>query len=154
MTTFDFLLTHSSVVFIHGLQGHPEKTWTSANHTLRKRSFRKSSTDLSAVSSDKAIFWPYDFLSKEDSLAHARILTWGYDTHVVTDVFGAADEQNISQHGNNLMVALQQERKRDVCVAVTLACSLLFPDLLTPSALSTYGICGTQSRRYSHQSGS
>ncbi|KAI4867910.1 hypothetical protein F4820DRAFT_445495 [Hypoxylon rubiginosum] len=38
-------------------------------------------------------------------------MTWGYDTKVIGDFFGTSDRQNISQHGNNLMVSLQQERK-------------------------------------------
>ncbi|TGJ78947.1 hypothetical protein E0Z10_g9820 [Xylaria hypoxylon] len=42
-----------------------------------------------------------------------QILVWGYDTHVVGQFFGASDQQNISQHGNNLLIALQQERKED-----------------------------------------
>jgi len=52
-------------------------------------------------------------------MARSRILTWGYNTQVVAEFFGTSDQQNITQHGHNLMVALQQERKRDV--------SILFP---------------------------
>jgi len=62
----------------------------------------------------QSVFWPYDLLSKHPDFEKARILTWGYNSHVVVDFFGTSDKQNISQHGNNLMVALQQERKRDV----------------------------------------
>jgi hypothetical protein len=109
-------LLFDSIVFVHGLQGHPEKTWTFATPAPKKRSFLKSSTGLNNMSMHKPIFWPYELLSKEPALANARLITWGYNTHVVADFFGTSDQQNISQHGNNLMVALQQERKRDVRV--------------------------------------
>jgi hypothetical protein len=61
------------------------------------------------------VFWPYDLLSKHLDLAQARILTRGYDTKVVSEFFGTSNQQNIYQHGNDLMVALQQERKSNVC---------------------------------------
>jgi len=62
------------------------------------------------------IFWPWDFLSREPKFRDCRILTWGYETRVITEFFGTSDQQNMSQHGNNLMVSLQQERKNDVCL--------------------------------------
>lgn len=60
------------------------------------------------------VFWPNDLLARSEDFAHTRIMTWGYDTKVVRDFFGTSDQQNISQHGNNLMVSLQQERKGSV----------------------------------------
>ncbi|MCJ1245334.1 hypothetical protein MMC30_002538 [Trapelia coarctata] len=102
------------IVFVHGLEGHPEKTWTYPPPTTnKKRFFRSFSGDLPSRSQQETIFWPYDLLSKDPDLARARILTWGYDTLIISEFFGTSDQQNISQHGNNLMVALQQERKND-----------------------------------------
>ncbi|KAF9774001.1 hypothetical protein IL306_008074 [Fusarium sp. DS 682] len=46
-------------------------------------------------------------------LQKARILTYGYDS-AVANFFGSQNQQNISGHGNDLMVALQQERKEEV----------------------------------------
>jgi hypothetical protein len=51
-------------------------------------------------------------------MSRSRILTWGYNTHVVAEFFGASDQQNITQHGHNLVVALQQEQKRDVSLVL------------------------------------
>jgi hypothetical protein len=64
------------------------------------------------------VFWPYDLLSQHPDFSQARILTWGYDSKVISEFFGASDQQNISQHGSDLMVALQQERKHNVISSV------------------------------------
>ena len=106
-------LIFSSIVFVHGLQGHPEKTWTYPPPSVRRRFFRSSSAELSTRAQD-TVFWPYDLLSKHPDFAQARILTWGYDTKVVSEFFGTSNQQNIYQHGNDLMVGLQQERKNNV----------------------------------------
>ncbi|KAH8595071.1 Alpha/Beta hydrolase protein [Bisporella sp. PMI_857] len=100
------------IVFVHGLQGHPEKTWTHQPPAAKKRLFRSSSSNLSQPL-QHSVFWPYDLLSKHPDFSQARILTWGYDSKIVAEFFGTSDQQNISQHGNDLMVALQQERKRE-----------------------------------------
>ncbi|KAI9899277.1 hypothetical protein N3K66_005738 [Trichothecium roseum] len=38
-------------------------------------------------------------------------MTWGYDAEIIRKSSGKSGQQNISQHGNNLLVSLQQERK-------------------------------------------
>ncbi|KAF4447144.1 hypothetical protein F53441_9289 [Fusarium austroafricanum] len=45
--------------------------------------------------------------------ARSEVMTWGYDTKVIREFFGGSDSQNISQHGNNLLVRLQQERRNN-----------------------------------------
>jgi hypothetical protein len=100
-------------VFVHGLQGHPEQTWTYPPPSVKRRFFRSSSAELS-TRAQETVFWPYDLLSKHPDFAQARILTWGYDTKVVSEFFGTSNQQNIYQHGNDLMVGLQQERKNYV----------------------------------------
>ena len=114
-----WLINLYSIVFVHGLQGHPEKTWTyfpSAATAPRKRLFPTYSTNLQDKSRHGSVFWPYDLLSTHPSISHARLLTWGYDTQVLK-FFGASNQQNISRHGNDLMIALQQERKGDVSLS-------------------------------------
>ncbi|KAI9765368.1 MAG: Ras GTPase ras2 [Geoglossum simile] len=102
------------IVFVHGLQGHPERSWANSPEkpkpSLRERLLRRS-VGVSAAA--ESVYWPYDFLCKHSDFASSRILIWGYDTKVIRELFGASDQQNISQHGNNLMVMLQQERKSD-----------------------------------------
>ncbi|KAJ4863623.1 NACHT domain-containing protein [Trichoderma breve] len=51
------------IVFVHGLQGHPSKTWTYQND-----------------SHHKPVFWPADLLPNE--CPSSRILTFGYDSKV------------------------------------------------------------------------
>ncbi|EPE29406.1 P-loop containing nucleoside triphosphate hydrolase [Glarea lozoyensis ATCC 20868] len=100
------------IIFVHGLQGHPEQTWTYQPQLLKKR-FSLSSTSRLTFGNQQNVFWPYDLLAHEDSFAKARILTWGYDSKVITEFFGTSNQHNISQHGNDLMIALQQERKHN-----------------------------------------
>ncbi|KAI0869581.1 hypothetical protein GGS24DRAFT_478422 [Hypoxylon argillaceum] len=110
------------IVFVHGLQGHPERTWTYSGNPHRhvqRRSFtdrllrRSPGSVVEQGASVDPVYWPRDLLTASDDFAHSRILVWGYDTHVVGQFFSASDQQNISQHGNNLLIALQQERKED-----------------------------------------
>ncbi|KAF2967343.1 hypothetical protein GQX73_g6206 [Xylaria multiplex] len=109
------------IVFVHGLQGHPEKTWTYTGNTDRQVGKRSIRDKLLRRTSGKAIeqsitgdsvFWPRDLLASSGDFAQSRILVWGYDTQVA-HFFSASDQQNISQHGNNFLIALQQERKED-----------------------------------------
>jgi hypothetical protein len=81
--------------------------------TCTIRFFRSFFVELS-IPVQNIFFWPYDLLSKHPDFVQTRILTWGYDSRVVSEFFATSDQHNISQHGNDLMVALQQERKRNV----------------------------------------
>ena len=67
--------------------------------------------------SPESVYWPHDLLAQSADFAETRLLIWGYDSTVVKAFFGPSDQQNISQHGNNLLVSLQQERKADVSSA-------------------------------------
>ncbi|KAF8233511.1 hypothetical protein L208DRAFT_1266288, partial [Tricholoma matsutake] len=49
------------IVLVHGLRGHRTKTWTKDN-----------------------VCWPRDLLSKEETLSHIRVLTFGYDANVIS----------------------------------------------------------------------
>ncbi|KEY73925.1 hypothetical protein S7711_07767 [Stachybotrys chartarum IBT 7711] len=103
------------IVFVHGLQGHPEKTWTHSGAEVVRgprlgfRFFKSIPTPSTEPA--PRVYWPYDLLAQSADFADTRIMTWGYDTKVVKEFFGNSDQQNISQHGNNLLVCLQQERK-------------------------------------------
>ncbi|KAE8420143.1 hypothetical protein BDV36DRAFT_250155 [Aspergillus pseudocaelatus] len=58
------------IIFIHGLQGHPESTWTYTKTTGRLWS-KKTQT----------VFWPKALLAQHDSCKSARIMTYGYNSH-------------------------------------------------------------------------
>jgi hypothetical protein len=116
-----------SIVFIHGLQGHPRTTWTcekistvrpqgskqsigrphSGIKKLFSRKHRAESKDARELEADE-VFWPLDLLPED--CARSRILTWGYDSKVSHFFGGAANQNNISGHAKNLLHALKIRR--------------------------------------------
>lgn len=128
------------IVFVHGLQGHPWKTWASktekhAKHEKSRRGIgdilsifrsRRSNGDEKPGShiqrkqkdssetkelKESSIFWPDDILSLE--CPDARILTWGYDTLITKGFQGPADKSNIFAHGKKLLFALGRNRRQN-----------------------------------------
>jgi hypothetical protein len=82
-------------VFIHGLGGHPERTWT----------YSEKSRSKSKVVS---VFWPRDLLNKD--FPNVRVLTYGYDSHV-SRFFSATNQSGIFAHGKKFLLALKRKRK-------------------------------------------
>src|SRR2546423_3057046 len=70
-----------SIVFVHGLTGNREKTWTHRN----------------------GIFWPDALLS--ENFPRARIMTFGYDADVVR-FWTIASSNRLDDHGKSLAYAL------------------------------------------------
>ncbi|KAF8849681.1 hypothetical protein BDZ45DRAFT_227669 [Acephala macrosclerotiorum] len=77
------------IIFIHGLTGHREKTWTAKG---------------------AAQPWPQTLLPLE--LPHTRILTFGYDAYI-TDWRGVVSENRIADHAMSLLATLAAYRGRD-----------------------------------------
>jgi hypothetical protein len=119
----------SSIVFVHGLQGHPKNTWTSksiasegANSTkiehktpsrglkfwskerLSSASTRKPTNDLG----ERITFWPYHLL--RDDCKNVRILTWGYNSNISEFFSGSANKGNILSYSRDLLGDLTGER--------------------------------------------
>jgi len=81
----DYLLNLlCSIVFVHGLTGHCEATWTCEN-----------------------IYWPQQLLPKR--IPRARILAFGYDADVV-NLWTNASQNRISDHAENLSSKLGNYR--------------------------------------------
>ncbi|KAF5005542.1 hypothetical protein FDECE_8035 [Fusarium decemcellulare] len=117
----------NSIVFVHGIQGHPQKTWQTTIAPLTKprnrlqRLFQPSknedgaspnnnnTTSINTVCSEGAIFWPRDLLSED--CPEARILTYGYDSRVSNFFHGPASQNNIAAHGRSLLHGLELERR-------------------------------------------
>lgn len=78
-----------SVIFIHGLTGGMESTWTAKN----------------AVSP-----WPQTLLPTK--LPHARILTFGYDADVV-NWRAMVSTNRIGNHAENLLTTVATHREED-----------------------------------------
>ncbi|KAK4245726.1 hypothetical protein C7999DRAFT_42748 [Corynascus novoguineensis] len=83
------LTTPLSIVFIHGLTGHREKTWTA--HGASEP-------------------WPKVLLPSE--LPNARVLLFGYDANVV-DWRGLVSQSRIGDHAWNLLTSLAAHREKD-----------------------------------------
>jgi hypothetical protein len=119
----------SSIVFVHGLQGHPKNTWTpksvtseGANstkieHKIPSRGLKfwskKGSSNASTPKptndlDERIIFWPYHLLP--DDCKNVRILTWGYNSIVSEFFSGSANKGNILSYSRDLLGDLTGER--------------------------------------------
>ncbi|KAK1763216.1 hypothetical protein QBC33DRAFT_562996 [Phialemonium atrogriseum] len=128
------------IVFIHGLQGHPFKTWAFETNNGRKDSHdssrqggtspstgRKISAKLknyiSRLSSAKSVpqelvdqgsshvFWPRDLLPMQ--CPQARILVVGYDTVIAKHQFArAANKNSIFTHSKDIVNDLSRSRPK------------------------------------------
>ncbi|KAF2186510.1 ribonuclease-like protein p/mrp subunit [Zopfia rhizophila CBS 207.26] len=87
-------LTHPSIVAVHGLNGHPSKTWT----TPKTNKFWLSDADL-----------------LPSSLKRARILTFGYNASV-TALLGKTSSDRILQHAHTLVAELVADRELEDAV--------------------------------------
>ncbi|KAJ4132375.1 hypothetical protein NW754_015190 [Fusarium falciforme] len=124
----------ADVVFVHGLTGDRETTWTD---------------------SSSRVFWPAQFLKND--VPKTRIVTFGYDADVV-HFWAMASQNRIRNHALNLVNALAQLRERTETEArpilfVTHSLGgLVFEDAMVASrnsaeahlqriSASTYGVC-------------
>jgi ankyrin repeat domain-containing protein 50 len=112
-------------VFVHGLQGHPRKTWArrvlvdlseaSAAGSIEERQkqkrrsipWRRESGSKESLVVDE-VFWPADLLPLD--CPDARVLTWGYDSKISNFFGGAANKGNIAVYSKDLLYALARER--------------------------------------------
>jgi protein SERAC1 len=78
----------ASIIFIHGLRGHPFKTWSVG-----------------------AVCWPRDFLGQH--IENARIVTWGYDSSFVNGI-KLASQDTIVGHAKSLLSDLSFLRQDKV----------------------------------------
>ncbi|MCJ1307313.1 hypothetical protein MMC25_000959 [Agyrium rufum] len=120
-------LISPSIVFVHGLRGHPRETWedsrqggndgegsaTSKRNPLK--SIFKSKSSPSTTNSQKGesnlasqrLFWPKEYLTED--LPQARIWTYGYNADVIGGLFQANNKNSVSQHGQDLAVRIERE---------------------------------------------
>lgn len=127
---------HNSILFVHGLQGHPKQTWSfhgqdidEANRPESARSSRfnklfkrraripatnsetKIQNDTARSSTDSpGVYWPADLLPSD--APNSRILTWGYDSWV-TKGYGNTSRNNIFSHARDLIFEYSRNRPKD-----------------------------------------
>lgn len=123
---------------MHGLQGHPRKTWTWRGPKERTgndpqegelNDGRKSRNPFArrqatpGLPSDVDVYWPAELLPQD--CPKARIVTFGYDSRVSRFFSGPANQSNIFAHARDLLYALNRERSEAqgrplICVAHSL----------------------------------
>ena len=101
----------ADLVFIHGLQGHPRKTWQSSvtpqQHTLGRNPFKRWRGQQRAKE-EPGVFWPADLIPQD--FPKLRVLTYGYDSKVTGYYASSTSKNGIFDHGNSLLNALSRER--------------------------------------------
>ncbi|KAI9740307.1 MAG: hypothetical protein M1834_004885 [Cirrosporium novae-zelandiae] len=103
----------ADVVFVHGLQGHPRKTWQCSTASSKPRTFQLRLTNRSHADDEElsdSVYWPADLLPED--YPNFRILSYGYDSHVSRNFKGPANKSNLSQLGEDMLNRLVGERSR------------------------------------------
>jgi len=103
----------ADVIFVHGLQGHPQKTWQAHTESpAGKRSFfslgKRKRGECGELSD--TVFWPADILP--DDYTNVRILTYGYDSNVSRYFKGPTNKLNLSQLGEGFLNRVAGERRQ------------------------------------------
>lgn len=129
-----------SIVFVHGLRGHPRRTWETQAATagsasndgnplkkskgpktwFRRRTLASSITvageeQAPLSSTPSTVFWPEDYLASD--IPQACVWTYGYNADVTGKLFQANNKNSVSQHSRDLSVRLEREIGNGVCVS-------------------------------------
>jgi hypothetical protein len=108
-----------SIIFVHGLRGHPKHTWEGSRDegseegaaaTLSRRNTTLStSTADYRTNEDRCtkVFWPDEYLTRD--IPDARIWTYGYNADVIGGLFQPNNQNSVSQHGRDLAVRLDRD---------------------------------------------
>ncbi|KAH8766531.1 hypothetical protein BGZ57DRAFT_492627 [Hyaloscypha finlandica] len=113
------------IVFIHGFTGHPHRTWSQKRGVNRDQNedddddgerpskFRKLFPSASPLQGrngvGKSIYWPRDLVPV--TVPNARVLTYGYDTHIRHWAGSAIDKSTVYDIAWNFLVTLEAERR-------------------------------------------
>ena len=73
------------VLFIHGLQGDPIRTWSQGD-----------------------VCWPRDILPLD--VMNARVMTWGYDSSIA-NISGTSSQASLFGHADGLLSDLSRSRR-------------------------------------------
>ena len=117
-------VSSASIVFVHGLNGHPKRTWTYDSTSqaassgdsvfdeatqVHCDSRRASSEERQASQHEPSleVFWPRDLLPK--SFPQARVLTWGYNVSL-PEMLSSKSKGSVFHHAEVLLADLVKER--------------------------------------------
>ena len=114
-----------SIVFVHGLAGHPVHTWIyTADEKMQQTDNNNESTEpppkklkfSSLVESQEkeintATYWPQDMVPLV--IPNARVLTYGYDTHIRNKLGSHNNGHTVYDIAWGLLIALEAERRME-----------------------------------------
>ena len=122
-----------SIIFVHGLRGHPRRTWVAASpspeasleETPKSKSHGKlaslirherASGASKATNNNpvKGVFWPEELLAHD--LPQARVWSYGYNADLINGMFGANNKNKVTQHSGDFAVRLERELDNQVRV--------------------------------------
>jgi hypothetical protein len=111
------------LIFIHGIQGHPAETWASTEEpqlvkrkrflgipTSRSRTLSEERSRSPVAQDANSGLWLATLL--HDDFPNARILTYGYDSHVSNFFKGSANKNDIITIANGFLNELAAERSQ------------------------------------------
>lgn len=122
------MLTVASIIFVHGLGGHPYSTWAIEPPSRSSESSRPSSSqsmksffgglkrkmphEESEASSEPAakVYWPQDFLPID--CPTTRILTYGYDSQI-SHGYKAVDVRGVYGHAKSFLNDIRNARVKN-----------------------------------------
>ena len=102
-----------SLFFVHGLSGHPTKTWSieppkqNRKPALTRLFKRDKGEGLLDALNSTSVFWPTDLLPED--VPNVRIISYGYESEVLK-MFASANTNNLYQHAQNMLADIQRIR--------------------------------------------
>jgi hypothetical protein len=107
-----------SIVFVHGFTGDPKRTWTHKRGDTNPEDGRelpqkaRKLNPFSAPHDARQVYWPHDLLPS--TVPNARILTYGYDSHIRHRFLGPMLNKTTVYHiSGDFLVALEAARRQD-----------------------------------------
>jgi hypothetical protein len=140
-------LTPHSVIFVHGLRGHPRDTWTgpidanangdtetaaelgaNTNIASRKREglrslfrLRRTKANPTHIGAPQPPASPDVFWPEQylvPDIPDARVWTYGYNADVIGGLFQSNNKNSVSQHGRDLAVRLERDIDNEVFLGI------------------------------------
>lgn len=109
----------ADVVFIHGLQGHPKKTWTYKGDRPRQpagdQNQEKETQGCWPFNKEAhiSLFWPQALLPADRK--DVRVMTYGYDSRMTQRGGQGANKMTLHDHGRGFLNTLTSERIASRC---------------------------------------